>query len=875
MVGETRIIAFGPGGDEAARDEFLLTEEAGLASAAVEAADEAEFADELSDSSQRLGWIAPVATMGVVAIWTGVFVWANRGQFHSGTALSDWTGLVTSWAIPVLLICVVWLLFMRNSRREAMRFGDAARILSDESSRLETRLVAVNRELSLAREFIAAQSRDLDALGRFATERLSRNADRLQDLVQDNSARIEAIGNVSEAALTNMEKLSGQLPVIASSAKDITNNIANAGRTAHAQLSEMVNGFDRLNDFGQASERQVLSLRGEIDHTITEFSEQCEKLEEFVTTRFAALAQSGEEFRTTLETHELESRETLRRRASELADELALTREKLDSDEAESLTSLRARLSALRDEGSSISRALRESESRAIESWRSALEQVKDEMAGAVSALEGADTAAVEAARARLTSLAEEAEAIEERIASRNRAFDDEIERRAAQSEASEQQAIARLSERFAALDAEIAERQAAQEQQGAVIAAHSEAIAARIGGCEQRMAEIASLSASTEVDISASIAGLAERLVEARAALAGTDTEIATLTDSSVRLLELIQAASQLSREQLPEALTHSDEHLSAVEGRVANLSATLGEAGKASEGLSGFIDASTSGLQAIWSEFEERQTALDERQASYEAALIELRSALEAIELQSDRLAKKAQGELSEAIEKLKLSTKDAMATIGEEGSAAVSALANRLGKESGEAIDKAMHVTASEVSGQLEQAAAHAAGLGREAAGQLRDQLAKVNELVGNLERRVTHARERAEEQVDNDFSRRVALITESLNSNAIDIARVLSTDIADTAWAAYLRGDRGIFTRRAVSLLESGEARAIAQAFERDNDFREHVSRYIHDFEAILRQVLSTRDGHALGVTLLSSDMGKLYVALAQGIERLRD
>jgi hypothetical protein len=110
---------------------------------------------------------------------------------------------------------------------------------------------------------------------------------------------------------------------------------------------------------------------------------------------------------------------------------------------------------------------------------------------------------------------------------------------------------------------------------------------------------------------------------------------------------------------------------------------------------------------------------------------------------------------------------------------------------------------------------------------------------------------------------------------LKSNAIDIASALSGDVADTAWSAYLKGDRGIFTRRAVSLLEAGEARAIQQLFERDDAFREHVSRYIHDFEALLRQVLSTRDGNALGVTLLSSDMGKLYVALAQGIERLRN
>ncbi|TNE56914.1 MAG: ATPase, partial [Sphingomonadales bacterium] len=95
------------------------------------------------------------------------------------------------------------------------------------------------------------------------------------------------------------------------------------------------------------------------------------------------------------------------------------------------------------------------------------------------------------------------------------------------------------------------------------------------------------------------------------------------------------------------------------------------------------------------------------------------------------------------------------------------------------------------------------------------------------------------------------------------------------VTDTAWAAYLKGDRGIFTRRAVRLLDSSAQRDIVELFERNDSFREHVSRYIHDFEGMLRTVLSTRDGNALGVTLLSSDMGKLYVALAQSIERLRD
>ena len=48
----------------------------------------------------------------------------------------------------------------------------------------------------------------------------------------------------------------------------------------------------------------------------------------------------------------------------------------------------------------------------------------------------------------------------------------------------------------------------------------------------------------------------------------------------------------------------------------------------------------------------------------------------------------------------------------------------------------------------------------------------------------------------------------------------------------------------------------------------------MNRYIHDFESMLRTILAQRDGSPLSVTLLSSDMGKLYVALAQAIERLR-
>jgi regulator of sirC expression with transglutaminase-like and TPR domain len=73
---------------------------------------------------------------------------------------------------------------------------------------------------------------------------------------------------------------------------------------------------------------------------------------------------------------------------------------------------------------------------------------------------------------------------------------------------------------------------------------------------------------------------------------------------------------------------------------------------------------------------------------------------------------------------------------------------------------------------------------------------------------------------------------------------------------------------------VRLLDGKDAHAIAELYDADAGFRDQVNRYIHDFEAMLRGVLAQREGSPLGVTLLSSDMGKLYVALAQAIERLR-
>jgi len=870
MTGNSRIVSIDPSASEPSAPELAEAAPADPESEAF------GWAGEEAEPSPRRWPVLLAAALALVAIagWSVLFALVHGTEMLRGGSPAEWAGWIRDWAIPVLLVAVCWLVAMRHSRREARRFGETARLLGDESARLEARLTTVNRELSLAREFLASQTRDLEAMGRVATERLGASAERLTELVHDNGARLETIGTVSSAALDNMERLRGQLPVIASSAKDVTNNIGNAGRTAQAQLEEMITGFNRLNQFGQASERQVHALRGVVEETLAGFARQAEQLETIADQRFAALNQRGEEFRSQLDGHEVEALASIRNRASALGSELETSRAALDEQEAQSLTSLRARLNTLRDESASLTRALREGEEAALESWALAIGRLEADLQQAVGALAVIDEQAMESARLRLSALNDEATEVREYMAERDKLHAEELERRRVELEASQTDFVERLAARMAELDQTLAARRAEQEEHDRKLAGHVDTMASQLADFSARMGAAAEQGGEAEARIAASLETLAARLSASREALNGTDRAIVTLTDGSVRLLELIQASVQHSSHDLPQAIGLGEAKLERLEQHADALRASVVAAEAAGAALNDHVTRGGEALNASLTDLDALHARISARGEAQAAAVADLRASLDAVRAETLEQAEAAQGALRTAIEELNAASHSAVAGIGDASAEAIKALAARLGEDSAAAIDQAMRQRAAEVAGQLEQAAAHAAGVSREAAIQLRDQLAKVGELTSHLERRVAHARERAEEQVDNDFARRVALITEALNSNAIDIARAIDADVTDTAWAAYLKGDRGIFTRRAVRLLDAPEAKAVVQLYEGDPTFRDHVSRYIHDFEAMLRQLLSTRDGHALGVTLLSSDMGKLYVALAQSIERLR-
>jgi hypothetical protein len=85
--------------------------------------------------------------------------------------------------------------------------------------------------------------------------------------------------------------------------------------------------------------------------------------------------------------------------------------------------------------------------------------------------------------------------------------------------------------------------------------------------------------------------------------------------------------------------------------------------------------------------------------------------------------------------------------------------------------------------------------------------------------------------------------------------------------------YRNGERNVFARRLVQVLGREQAEAIGRKYREDGEFRDTVDRYVLQFEALMEQTARADRDNVLVETYLSSQTGKVYVALASAIGRL--
>jgi len=345
-------------------------------------------------------------------------------------------------------------------------------------------------------------------------------------------------------------------------------------------------------------------------------------------------------------------------------------------------------------------------------------------------------------------------------------------------------------------------------------------------------------------------------------------------LIERAHQMAEALAVVAQQLDQTIPAGLTAVEAQAGRTQAATAAIVPEIEAMQRSAESASATLSEAEASMTRQSETLDRLIAGLSEGVGNAEEQLRSLCAAAEEADGHARRLVGESGPQLVEALLRVRETAQQAAERAREALASVIPQSAEALADASRKALTQSIDSAVGEQLTALNDLAERAVGAARHASERLTRQMLTIGKTTAAVEARIEES-ERAREEADsNALAKRVALLMESLNSTAIDVTKILSNEVTDTAWAAYLRGDRGVFTRRAVRLLSSGEARQIAQHYERETEFREQVNRYIHDFEAMLRRILAERDGSMLGVTLLSSDMGKLYVALAQSIERLR-
>lgn len=462
-----------------------------------------------------------------------------------------------------------------------------------------------------------------------------------------------------------------------------------------------------------------------------------------------------------------------------------------------------------------------------------------------------------------------------------NKASDGMIERLGTGLASGRDAALAMVADLAAALDHTVTAsadrlnqaRASAAEATGAQIAQLDEALienADRVSALSSALTQAAQDGKTLNVQLAQTLNGVTARIA-AMESLSGEqikalETQVSSLQQSLDTLdghsLEATQSTETLVERataivaMLVDARREIDTAMPAAIDRLQGLTSTSTD--KLAM-LPQMIGASNTGMATTLSRMQEAEQSL----LAQRAALGELGGILDSMAVRIGQMTGDDASALQAALSRI---NEQARTIVDSTAGQFEQALSSALDKATGSAVDERL-ATIADASDQAVKAASAASE-------RLMRQLITIADSSAALEARAAEVTTTIDAGGRETLARQMALLSEAMQSTAVDLVRLLDSDVADQAWEAYLKGDRSIFARRTLRLLHATEAKALLRRYEEEEEFRALVNRYVHDFETMLRGIMDTRDGQQLSVTLLSSDIGKTYVALAQAIERLR-
>ena len=421
-----------------------------------------------------------------------------------------------------------------------------------------------------------------------------------------------------------------------------------------------------------------------------------------------------------------------------------------------------------------------------------------------------------------------------------------------------------RLSDARSSLD-HLSEHVARQDESSRQLI---ESITIGLAGLDQRFNDFADMGDQRSLSIGENLSRLRGELEAINLHADAGSVGLNQLSERTEMLSERMDTLAGSLRSDVAQALGEAQATAARlVESAEAAQPALLLARDTAAE-TAGKIDEGARAVEKQHDRLAQLLEAVDTGVGGAERRLAELSEAIASAEGEAHRLS----GETGPALVAALLQVKEAAAHAADRARQAISEVipesAGQLSDAARSALELAVQESVTQQLAEVEQTAVRAVEAAKGASERLMQQMLSIGQSAAALEAHMTKGEEDRRERDSEAFAKRVSLLIDSMHSASIDVGKILSDDVDDKAWASYLKGDRGVFTRRAARLIGASESRSLQAHYDSDREFHESVNRYVHDFEAMLRRITAERDGGPMAVTLMSSDMGKLYAALAQ-------
>jgi hypothetical protein len=361
---------------------------------------------------------------------------------------------------------------------------------------------------------------------------------------------------------------------------------------------------------------------------------------------------------------------------------------------------------------------------------------------------------------------------------------------------------------------------------------------------------------------------GIAARMTEARDAIHRLGEPISA-TDAALAAVEIRLASVGRSAD---ETLGSLGVALPAALPQLETMAIRLSELHDRADQLSLPLTAGGDSIAQAQAQLDRAREALDTAAVQLGAELTTARNALSEIENLTGSTSLAASAQLIEVFGRVKDIANQTAGTMRETLSNVVAEAEAALDQAGASRAELAFGAPIKAQLVEVEALHERVAVAAQAASERVTRRLLALTETVADVEARIDEADTRFEVRARNTLAARSNKLIASMQAAAIDIAGLLAFDIEDTAWDNFLKGDRSIFARRIVERLDGNGTRAIARHYQHDPEFRQQAIRYMEEFEALIAQVLPDREGRSLAVTLLSSSLGKLYIAIGQAVDR---